>query len=47
MFAVLYKGRTLFKSPTLEECTEFIDDLSQKFYQGEDIDVTEIELEEI
>jgi hypothetical protein len=32
---------------TAEECSEIIQDLSERFFSGEDIDPNEIEMEEI
>jgi hypothetical protein len=48
MYNILYKGRVIHKDLTLEECTEVLDEYSQKYYEGDDnIDITELELEEI
>lgn len=47
MYNILYKGRKLYQNLTLEECTEVIEELSQKYYEGVDIDLTEIEMEEV
>jgi hypothetical protein len=47
MFNILYKGRKIYNNLTFEECTNIFDDLAHKFYEGEDIDLNEIEMEEI
>jgi hypothetical protein len=48
MYNILYKGRAIHKNLTLEECTEVLDEYSQKYYEGDDsIDIIEIELEKI
>jgi hypothetical protein len=48
MFNILYKGRIIHKDLTHEECTEIFDELSQKYYEGDDsIDLNELEMEEI
>ena len=46
-FNVLYKGRKIYKDLSAEECTEILQDLSESFYSGDDIDPNLIELEEI
>jgi len=46
-FNVLYKGRKIYKGLTHEECAEILQDFSEKFFAGEDINPNEIELEEI
>jgi hypothetical protein len=46
-FNVLYKGRKIYQDLSYEECLEVLDNLSQEYYQNEDYDVNEIELEEI
>jgi hypothetical protein len=46
-FNVLYKGRKIYTDLTHEECSEILQDFSEKFFAGEDIDPNEIELEEI
>jgi hypothetical protein len=46
-FNVLYKGRRIYKDLSAEECTEVLQELSESFYSGEDIDPNLIELEEI
>ena len=46
IFDVLYKGRKIYTDLTYEECAEILQDFSEKFFQGEDVDPNEIELEE-
>jgi len=46
-FNVLYKGRKIYTNLSMEDCTEIIQDFSERFYSGEDINPNEIELEEI
>ena len=46
-FNVLYKGRKIYIDLSYEDCIEIMDDLSQKFYEGEDIDPNQIILEPI
>jgi hypothetical protein len=46
-FNILYKGRKIYKDLSYEECVEVLDNLSQEYYQNEEYDVNEIELEEI
>ena len=46
-FNILYKGRKIYQDLSYEECVEVLDNLSQEYYQNEDYDINEIELEEI
>ena len=47
MYRILYKGHMIHTDLTAEECGEIIQDLSERFFSGEDIDPNEIEMEEI
>jgi hypothetical protein len=46
-YNVLYKGRKIYTNLSAEECTEVLQDLSERFFSGDDIDPNLIELEEI
>jgi hypothetical protein len=46
-FNLLYKGRKIYTDLSYEDCLDIIDDFSQKYFLGEDIDPNEIVLEEI
>jgi hypothetical protein len=46
-FNVLYKGRKIYTDISIEECADILQDFSERFYSGEDIDPNEIEMEEI
>ena len=46
-YNVLYKGRKIYMNLTAEECSEILQDFSERFYSGEDLNPNEIELEEI
>jgi hypothetical protein len=46
-YNVLYKGRKIYANLSMEDCTEILQDFAERFYSGEDIDTTLIELEEI
>jgi hypothetical protein len=47
LYNLLYKGRKIYKDLTHEECAEVLQDLSERFFSGDDIDPNLIELEEI
>ena len=47
LYNLLYKGRKIYTSLTMEDCSEIIQDFSERFYSGEDIDPNELEMEEI
>ena len=46
-FNILYKGRKIYKDLTHEECSEVLQDLSERFFSDETFDSNLIELEEI
>jgi hypothetical protein len=47
LYNLLYKGRKIYTNLTMEDCSEILQDFSERFYSGEDIDPNEIEMEEI
>jgi hypothetical protein len=47
LYNILYKGRKIYKNLSSEECTEILQDFSERFYSGEDLDPNELEMEEI
>jgi hypothetical protein len=47
LYNILYKGRIIYKDLNAEECSEILQDFSERFFSGEDIDPTLIEMEEI
>lgn len=46
-FNVLYQGRKIYTNLTAEDCSEILQDFSERFYSGEDIELESLELEEI
>jgi len=46
-YNLLYKGRKIYSNLSAEDCTEILQDLSEKYFSGEDIDPNLIEMEEI
>lgn len=46
LYDILYNGRKIYKNLSPEECTEILQDLSESFFSGENIDPNLIELEE-
>jgi len=46
-YNILYKGRKIYQDLSMEDCTEVFQDLSERFFSGEDIDPNLIEMEEI
>ena len=46
-YDILYKGRRIYQNLTLESCSEVLQDLSERFCSGDNIDPNLIELEEI
>ena len=46
-YNLLYKGRKIYTDLTMEDCSEILQNFSERFYSGEDIDPNELEMEEI
>jgi hypothetical protein len=46
-YNVLYKGRKIYMNLSAEECTEILQEMSEKFFSDKNIDPNLIELEEI
>jgi hypothetical protein len=46
-FNILYKGRVIYQDLSYESCADVLEDLSREYYQNEQFDANEIELEEI
>jgi len=47
LYNILYKGRKIYKNLTVEDCSEILQDFSERYFSGEDVDPNELELEEI
>jgi hypothetical protein len=47
LYNLLYKGRKIYTDLTMEDCSEILQDFSERFYSGKDIDPNELEMEEI
>jgi hypothetical protein len=47
LYNLLYKGRKIYTDLTIEDCSEILQDFSERFFSGEDIDPNLIEMEEI
>ena len=47
LYDILYNGRKIHTRLTAEDCSEILQDFSERFYSGEDIDPNELEMEEI
>ena len=46
-YRILYQGKVIYTNLTAEECSEILQDFSERFYSGEDVDPNEIKMEEI
>ena len=46
-YNLLYNSRKIYSNLSAEDCTEILQDLSEKYFSGEDIDPNLIEMEEI
>jgi hypothetical protein len=46
-YNLLYNGRKIYTNLSAEDCTEILQDLSEKYFSGDDINPSLIEMEEI
>jgi len=46
-YNLLYKGRKIYQNITMEDCSDILQNFSERFYSGEDIDLNELEMEEL
>jgi len=46
-YDILYNGRRIYQNLTLESCSEVLQEISEQYCSGDDIDPNLIELEEI
>jgi hypothetical protein len=46
-YNLLYKGRKIYTNLSAEDCTEILQDFSERFFSGEDIDPNDLEMEEL
>jgi len=47
LYNLLYKGRKIYTNLTMEDCSEILENFSERFYSGEDVNLNELEMEEI
>lgn len=47
LYNLLYKNRKIYMNLTAEECSEILQEFSEQFYAGEDVNPNELEMEEI
>ena len=47
LYNILYQGSKIHTNLTAEECGEILQDFSERYFSGEDINPNELEMEEI
>ena len=47
LYNILYKGSKIHMNLTAEDCSEILQDFSERYFSGEDIDPNDLEMEEI
>jgi hypothetical protein len=47
LYNILYKGRKIHMNLTTEDCSEILQEFSERYFSGEDIDPNDLEMEEI
>lgn len=46
-YNLLYKGSKIYTNLSMEDCAEILQNFSERYFSGEDIDPNLIEMEEI
>lgn len=47
LYNLLYKGRKIYMNISIEECADILQEFSESYFSGEDINPNELEMEEI
>lgn len=47
LYNILYKGRKIYTDLTAEDCSEILQEFSERYFSGEDIEPNDLEMEEI
>jgi hypothetical protein len=47
LYNLLYKGRKIYMNINTEECADILQEFSESYFSGEDINPNELEMEEI
>ena len=47
LYNLLYEGRKIYTNLTMEDCSEILENFSERFYSGEDVNPNKLEMEEI
>jgi len=47
LYNILYNGRKIYTNLSAEECTEVLQDFSENYFSGDEIDPNLLEMEEI
>lgn len=47
LYNLLYKGRKIYTNISAEECADILQEFSERYFSGEDINPNELEMEEL
>jgi hypothetical protein len=47
LYNLLYKGRKIYTNISTEECADILQEFSERYFSGEDINPNELEMEEL
>jgi hypothetical protein len=47
LYNLLYKGRKIYTNISAEECADILQEFSERYFSGEDINSNELEMEEL
>ena len=47
LYNLLYKGRKIYMNISTEECADIFQEVSERYFSGEDINPNELEMEEL
>jgi hypothetical protein len=47
LYNLLYKGRKIYTNISIEECADILQEFSERYFSGENINPNELEMEEL
>jgi hypothetical protein len=47
LYNLLYKGRKIYMNISIEECADILQEFSERYLSGENVNLNELEMEEL
>jgi len=47
LYNLLYKGRKIYTNISIEECADILQEFSERYFSGENINPNELEMEDL